>query len=39
MQWNGRELWVVSPQGLIALKKSRSSAIDMADIEKLQQIP
>jgi hypothetical protein len=39
LQWNGRELWVVSPQGLIALKRSRSSPIDLADIEKLQQIP
>ncbi|HEY2321224.1 MAG TPA: hypothetical protein VGJ82_00040 [Thermoanaerobaculia bacterium] len=38
LQWNGRELWVVSPQGLIALKKSRSSAIDLADIEKLEKI-
>ena len=38
LQWNGRELWVVSPQGLIAMKKSRSSPIDLADIEKLQQI-
>ena len=38
LQWNGRELWVVSPQGLITMKKSRSSPIDVADIEKLEQI-
>ena len=38
LQWNGRELWVVSPQGLIALKKSRSSPIDLADIEKLEKL-
>ncbi|HEY2829170.1 MAG TPA: hypothetical protein VGJ88_03575 [Thermoanaerobaculia bacterium] len=39
LQWNARELWVVSPQGLIDLKKSRSSPIDLADIEKLQGVP
>jgi hypothetical protein len=39
LQWNGRALSVVSPQGLIALKKSRSSPIDLADIEKLQGVP
>ena len=38
LQWKGRELWVVSPQGLIAMKRSRSSPIDLADIEKLEQI-
>ena len=38
LQWNGRELWVVSPEGLIALKKSRSSPIDLADIEKLEKL-
>ena len=35
--WKGRELWVVSPDGLIALKQRRSSATDLADIENLTQ--
>jgi hypothetical protein len=38
LQWKDRELWVVSPQGLIDMKKSRSSPIDLADIEKLQNL-
>ena len=38
-QWNGRDLWVVSASGLIAMKKARSSPIDLADIEKLTEIP
>jgi hypothetical protein len=38
-QWNGNDLWVVSRQGLVALKRSRSSAIDLADIERLSQEP
>lgn len=38
LQWNDRELWVVSPQGLIDLKTSRSSPIDLVDIEKLKNI-
>jgi len=35
-EWLGRELVVVSKDGLIALKRGRSSKLDMADIEKLQ---
>jgi hypothetical protein len=35
LQWRNRELTVVSREGLIALKRSRSSAQDLADIEKL----
>jgi hypothetical protein len=35
-EWLGAELVVVSKQGLIALKKGRSSKLDLADIEKLQ---
>lgn len=35
-EWLGRELVVVSKQGLIALKTGRSSKLDLADIEKLQ---
>lgn len=38
LKWNDRELWVVSPQGLIEMKRSRSSPIDLADIEKLRNI-
>lgn len=36
MTWRERELYVVSKRGLIALKTFRSSAQDLADIEKLQ---
>lgn len=36
MTWRERDLWVVSKNGLIALKTFRSSAQDLADIEKLQ---
>ena len=35
-QWLGSALSVVSREGLIDLKKSRLSAIDLADIERLQ---
>ena len=35
-EWLGRELVVVSKQGLIALKRGRSSKLDLADIEKLE---
>ena len=35
-EWLGRDLTVVSRQGLIALKTERSSKLDLADIEKLQ---
>src|SRR5258708_1371716 len=35
-EWLGRELFVVSKQGLIELKAGRSSKLDLADIEKLQ---
>lgn len=34
--WLGRRLPVVSKQGLIALKRGRSSKLDLADIEKLE---
>jgi hypothetical protein len=37
-QWNGRALSVVSRAGLIALKKIRSSAQDLADIERLHDL-
>jgi hypothetical protein len=35
--WEGAPLKVVSPEGLIALKQLRSSAQDLADIEKLHE--
>jgi hypothetical protein len=35
--WEGAPLKVVSPGGLIALKQLRSSAQDLADIEKLHE--
>jgi hypothetical protein len=35
--WEGAPLKVVSPEGLIALKQLRSSAQDLADIEKLNE--
>ena len=37
-QWQTRDglLWVVSREGLIAMKRARSSKQDMADIEKLE---
>jgi hypothetical protein len=35
--WRGRPIGVVSPEGLIALKLSRSSKQDLADIERLQR--
>ncbi|SRR5258708_35623606 len=38
-EWLGRELVVVSREGLIALKTSRSSALDLADIERLRGEP
>jgi hypothetical protein len=34
-EWEGRKLWVVSVDGLIALKSLRGSAQDLADIEAL----
>lgn len=34
--WSGRELFVVSPEGLIKLKMLRSSAQDLADIATLR---
>jgi hypothetical protein len=37
--WRGSDLFVVSREGLIALKTSRSSPIDLADIEKLRKSP
>jgi len=36
--WRGGELTVVSRDGLIQLKKYRSSAQDLADIERLESI-
>lgn len=36
--WRGRLLSVVSLDGLIALKMIRSSAQDMADIERLKEL-
>jgi hypothetical protein len=36
--WESRSLWVVSRLGLIALKSLRSSAQDLADIERLKEI-
>jgi len=34
-EWEVGELWVVSRQGLIELKRIRGSTQDMADIERL----
>lgn len=36
--WRDRELWVVSAEGLITMKRRRSSPIDLADIEKLENL-
>ena len=36
MTWRGKPVSVVSPEGLIALKLSRSSLQDLADIERLR---
>src|ERR1700686_1663071 len=36
LTWRGRPVSVVSPEGLIALKLSRSSLQDLADIERLR---
>ena len=36
--WEGGKLWVVSRRGLMALKSLRSSAQDLADIERLKEI-
>lgn len=35
-RWNGRELSVVSPDGLVTLKMLRGSAQDLVDIEALR---
>ncbi|HYO76478.1 MAG TPA: hypothetical protein VE010_08445 [Thermoanaerobaculia bacterium] len=35
-RWNGRELFVVSREGLVTLKMLRASAQDLADIEALR---
>jgi hypothetical protein len=37
LEWEGRSLWAVSRQGLIALKQLRLSSQDKADIEKLEE--
>lgn len=37
LTWRGRPITVVSPEGLVALKLRRSSAQDLADIERLQR--
>lgn len=37
VQWEGGSLWVVSRDGLIALKKLRASKQDDADIERLTE--
>lgn len=39
VEWAGGELSVVSRQGLVALKEIRSSAQDVADIERLERLP
>ena len=36
VEWRGHAMWVVSREGLIALKSLRSSAQDRADIEQLK---
>lgn len=36
--WESRSFWVVSRLGLMALKSLRSSAQDLADIERLKEI-
>lgn len=38
MSWESRSLWTVSRLGLMALKSLRSSAQDLADIERLKEI-
>jgi hypothetical protein len=37
-QWTGRDLWLVSREGLIRLKMLRASAQDLADIERLKEL-
>jgi hypothetical protein len=37
LAWESGSLWVVSRMGLIALKSLRSSAQDLADIERLKE--
>lgn len=37
VEWESGRLWVVSRRGLIALKSFRSSAQDLADIERLKE--
>jgi hypothetical protein len=37
-RWNGRDLAVVSPDGLVTLKMLRQSAQDLADIEALRGV-
>jgi hypothetical protein len=36
--WHGQDLWVVTPRGLIEMKRARSSPIDLADIAWLEKI-
>lgn len=36
LRWRDRTVWVVSPEGLIALKSGRSSPQDLADIARLE---
>ena len=36
--WRGADLWVVSPRGLIDLKRSRSSDQDLVDIKNLEKM-
>jgi hypothetical protein len=39
VKWEGKNLWVVSRDGLIALKLRRGSGQDLDDIQKLKEIP
>ncbi|HKO55513.1 MAG TPA: nucleotidyl transferase AbiEii/AbiGii toxin family protein [Thermoanaerobaculia bacterium] len=36
-EWRGRDLWVVSREGLVLLKKFRSSDQDLVDIKRLRE--
>ncbi len=37
-EWEGMTVWIVSRQGLIALKRLRGSPQDLVDIERLERL-
>ena len=37
-EWEGMKVWIVSRQGLIALKRLRDSPQDLVDIERLERL-